>query len=100
LVDIATEKLKRSKSPDTDQIIATRKDLRQRSFENRALREIFEPKTDEVTGEWRRVHNEELYNLYCTSNIVRVIKSRGLRWVDYEHAWEAVEVHTGVDRET
>jgi len=44
-------------------------------IENRALRKIFGPKTDEVTGEWRRLHNEELYDLYCWLNIIRVIKS-------------------------
>ena len=45
-------------------------------FENRVLRRIFGPKRDEVTGEWRKLHNEELNNLYSSHNIVRVIKSR------------------------
>ena len=49
-------------------------------FENRVLRKIFGPRRDEVTGEWRRLHNEELNDLYSTSNIVRVIKSRRMRW--------------------
>jgi hypothetical protein len=44
------------------------------------LREIFGPKTDEVTGEWRKLHNEELNDLYCSSNIVRPIKLRKMRW--------------------
>ena len=48
-------------------------------FENRVLRGIFGPRRDEVTGEWRRLHNEELYELYCSTNIVRVIKSRRMR---------------------
>jgi len=49
---------------------------RLRVFENRVLRRIFGPKKDEVTGEWRNLHNEELNNLYSSPNIVRVIKSR------------------------
>jgi len=48
-------------------------------FENRVLRRIFGPKRDEVTGEWRKLHNEELNDLYCSPNIVRVINSR-MRW--------------------
>ena len=49
-------------------------------FENKVLRRIFGPKRDEVTGEWRKLHNKELSDLYCSPNIVRVIKSRRLRW--------------------
>ena len=45
-------------------------------FENRVLRRIFEPKRDEVTGEWRKLHNEELNDLYSSTNIFRVLKSR------------------------
>ena len=45
-------------------------------FENRVLRTTFGPKRDEVTGEWRKLHNEELNDLYCSPNIIRVIKSR------------------------
>jgi len=52
-------------------------------FENRVLRRIFGPKKDEVTGEWRKLHNEDLNNLYCSPNIVRVIKSRIKRWVGH-----------------
>jgi len=51
-----------------------RKERRLRVFENRLLRKIFEPKMDEVTGDWRKLHNEELNDLYCSPNIVRVIK--------------------------
>jgi hypothetical protein len=47
-----------------------REEQRLRVFENRVLRGIFGPKRDEVTGEWRRLHNEELYDLYCSPNII------------------------------
>ena len=49
-------------------------------FDNRLLRRIFGPKRDEVTGEWGKLHNEELNDLYSSPNIVRVIKSRRMRW--------------------
>jgi hypothetical protein len=48
-------------------------------FENRVLRRIFGPKRDEVTGNWRKLHNEELHNLYFSRNIIRMIKSRRMR---------------------
>jgi hypothetical protein len=49
-------------------------------FENRVLRRIFGPKRDEVTGDLRKLHNEELHNLYASPNIVRMMKSRRMRW--------------------
>ena len=49
-------------------------------FENRVLRRVFGPKRDEVTGEWRKLHNEGLSDLYSLPNIVRVVKSRRMRW--------------------
>jgi hypothetical protein len=52
-------------------------------FENRVLRRIFGLKRDEVTGGRRKLHNEELHNLYCSSSIVRMIKSRRMRWAGY-----------------
>ena len=52
-------------------------------FENRALRRIFGPKRDEETAEWRKLHNEELNDLYSSTNIVRVIKSRRMRWAGH-----------------
>ena len=55
-----------------------------RIFHNRVLRKIFGPKRDEVTGEWRRLRNEELYNLYSSPNRIRVIKSRRMRWAGHE----------------
>jgi len=62
----------------------TLKDERKlRVFENMVSRRIFGPRRDEVTGEWRRLHNEELNDLYSSPNIVRVIKSRSMRWAGY-----------------
>jgi transcription termination factor 2 len=54
-----------------------------RVFENRVLRRVFGPKRDEVTGEWRKLHNEELSDLYSLPNIVRVVKSRRMRWAGH-----------------
>jgi hypothetical protein len=53
-------------------------------FENRVLRRIFVPKKDEVTREWRKLHSEELHNLYSFSDIIRQMKSRRMRWAGHE----------------
>ena len=62
--------------------LTLRKKCRLRVFENRILRRIFEPKRGE-NGEWRRLHNEELHSLYPSLNMVKVIKSRRLRWAGH-----------------
>jgi hypothetical protein len=60
--------------------LTLREEHRLRIFENRVLRRIFGPKRDEVTGGWRKLHNEELHGLYSSPSIVRVIKARRMRW--------------------
>jgi hypothetical protein len=59
--------------------LTLREEHRLRVFKNRVLRGIFGPKRDGVTGEWRRLRNEELYDLYLSPNIIRVIKQRNMR---------------------
>jgi hypothetical protein len=61
----------------------TREKYRLRVFENGVLRRIFGPKRDEIAGEWRKLHNEELHNLYSSPDIIRQIKSRRMRWVGH-----------------
>jgi len=60
-----------------------REERKLRVFENTVLWRIFGPRRDEVTGEWRRLLNKELNDLYCSPNIVRVIKSRRMRWAGH-----------------
>jgi hypothetical protein len=63
--------------------LTLREKQRLRVFENRVLRRIFGPKRDEATGKWRRLHKEELNDLYSSLNIIRVIKSRRVRWAGH-----------------
>ena len=60
-----------------------REERKLRVFENMVLRKIFGPRRDEATGEWRRLHNEELNDFYSSPNILRVIKSRRMRWAGH-----------------
>jgi len=60
-----------------------REERKLRVFENRVLREKFGPKRGEATGEWKKLHKKELDDLYCSPNIVRMIKSRRMRWVGH-----------------
>jgi len=63
--------------------LTLREERRLRVFENRVLRRVFGPKRDEVTGEWRKLHNEELSYVYSLPNIVWVVKSRRMRWAGH-----------------
>jgi hypothetical protein len=63
--------------------LTLREEHRLRVFEKRVLRRIFGPKKDEVTGEWRKLHNKELHDLYSSPSIIRIIKSRRMKWVGH-----------------
>jgi hypothetical protein len=63
--------------------LTLREESRLRGFENRVLRRIFGPKRNEVTGEWRRLRNKEVYTPYSSPNIIRVVKLRRLRWAGH-----------------
>jgi hypothetical protein len=63
--------------------LTLREEYRLRIFENRVLRKIFGPKRDAVTGGWRKLHNEELRDLYSSQSIIRVMKSRRMRWMGH-----------------
>jgi hypothetical protein len=72
-----------------------RKERSLRVFETRVLRGIFGPKRDETTGKWRKLHNEELNCLYCSSNIIGVVKSRRMRLAGHVACMGRGEVYTG-----
>jgi hypothetical protein len=63
--------------------------------EYRVLRRIFGPKRDEVTGDWKQLYNEELHNLYSSPNIIRMIKSRRMRWAGHVAPIERSGTHIG-----
>jgi hypothetical protein len=63
--------------------LTLREERRLRVFENTVLRRIFGPKRDEETGGWRKLHNEELHNLYSSPSIMKIIKSRRMRWAGH-----------------
>jgi hypothetical protein len=63
--------------------LTLREEHRLRVFENKVPRRIFGPKRDEVTGEWRKLHNKELHDLYSSPNIITIIKSRRMRWAGH-----------------
>jgi hypothetical protein len=66
-----------------------------RVFENKVLRRIFWPKRDEVMGEWRKLHNEELHDLYSLPNLIRMMKSRRMRWAGPIARMGETEMHIG-----
>jgi hypothetical protein len=62
-------------------------------FENRVLRRIFGPKRDEVTGGWRKLHNEELHNFYTSRSVIRMMKLKKMRWAEYIARMGRREMH-------
>jgi hypothetical protein len=66
-----------------------------RMLENRMLRRIFGPKRDEVTGGWRKLHNEELHNLYCSQSKIRIFKLRRMRWEGFVTRTREKGMHIG-----
>jgi hypothetical protein len=75
--------------------VTLREEHRLRVFENRVLRRIFGPKRDELTGEWRKLHNEELRDFYSSLSIIRIIKSRRMRWAGHVARMGRRETHIG-----
>jgi hypothetical protein len=75
--------------------LTLREGHRLRVFENRVLKRIFGSKRDKVTGEWRKLHNGELYNLYLSPDIIRKLRRRRMWLAGMWHAWERGETCTG-----
>ena len=80
--------------------LTLREERRLREFEDRVMRRIFVTKRVEVTGEWRKLHNEELNDLYSSPSIIRVIKKNRLRWAGHVARVRRREVHAGFWWET
>jgi hypothetical protein len=72
-----------------------REEHRLRVFENRPLKKKFGPKRDEVIGGWRKLHNEELHNLHCLPSIIRIIKSRRMKWAGHVARMGEKRMHIG-----
>jgi hypothetical protein len=64
-------------------LVLKQEERRLRVFENRVLRRVSGPKRDEVTGEWRKLHNKELHDLYSSPSIIRILKSKRMRWAGH-----------------
>jgi hypothetical protein len=75
--------------------VTFREEHRLRVFENRLLRRIFGPNREKVMGDWRKLHTEELHNLYSLPNIIRMMKSRGMRWAGHVARMGRRGVHIG-----
>jgi hypothetical protein len=76
-------------------VILLREEHRLRVFENRVLRRIFGPERDEVTGDWRQLHNEELHNSYSSPDIIRTIKLRTMGWAGHVARMGTRGMHVG-----
>jgi hypothetical protein len=75
--------------------LTLREEHRLRVFKNKVLRRIFGPKRDEVTGGWRKLHNEELHDLHSSPSIIRIIKSKRMRWAGHVARMEKREMCSG-----
>jgi hypothetical protein len=81
--------------PEHTWSLTLREEHKLRVFESRVVRRIFGPKRDELTGDWRKLHNEELHNLYVSPNIIRMMKSRRTRWAGHVARMARRGMHIG-----